>query len=199
MIAHIQGRLHFKSPEYVIVDVRGIGYKIRVPLTTFYDLPEAGDTVALHIHTHVREDAMELYGFQSREEKELFVRLISVAGIGPRLAIAILSGINPTELVSTVGQRDIARLTSIPGVGRKTAERIVIELIDKLPALAPGQDVAEVPQKDEETVVEDALSALLNLGYKKAVAERAIDRARKQLKETATLETLLKESLRSLA
>ena len=200
MIAHIQGGLHFKSPEYLIIDVDGIGYEVQVSLTTFYDLPDVGSTVALHIHTHVREDALQLYGFKSREEKLLFVRLMSVAGIGPRLAVNILSGITPVELVETLLQGDLARLISIPGVGRKTAERIMVELRDKIPTLVMSQDVALLPQQTAtEAMIEDALSALVNLGYKKGVAKRAIDEAKQRLQGEANLEVLLKESLRSLA
>lgn len=200
MIAHIQGDLQFKSPEYLVIDVGGMGYQIQVPLTTFYYLPEVGNTVALHIHTHVREDALQLYGFQSRDEKALFLRLIGVAGIGPRLAVNILSGITPTELVETVSRRDSARLVAIPGVGRKTAERIIVDLKDKLPALEEGQPAAAlVKDSATEAIVEDALSALLNLGYKKGMAQQAVEKACRQLQGQLTLEMLLKESLRSLA
>jgi Holliday junction DNA helicase RuvA len=200
MIAHIQGRLHFKSPEYLIIDVEGLGYQIYVPLTTFYDLPDVGSTVALHIHTHVREDALQLYGFQSSDEKLLFVRLISVAGIGPRLAVNILSGITPAELADTIHRGDLARLISIPGVGRKTAERIMVEMRDKLPALALGQEVVSpIKRAATDAIAEDVLSALLNLGYKKAVAQRALENAQQRLQGEVTLENLLKESLRSLA
>ena len=200
MIAHIQGLLHFKSPEYLVIDVDGIGYQVHVPLSTFYDLPQVGNTVSLHIHTHVREDALQLYGFQSPEEKALFVRLMSISGIGPRLAVNILSGISPAELVESLGHNNLARLISIPGVGRKTAERIMLELRDKLTALAPSHD-ATAPAKTaaDEAMNEDALSALLNLGYKKGVAQQAIENARKRLEGEVTLETLLKESLRALA
>ena len=200
MIAHIQGLLHFKSPEYLVIDVDGIGYQVHVPLSTFYDLPQVGNTVSLHIHTHVREDALQLYGFQSPEEKALFVRLMSISGIGPRLAVNILSGISPAELVESLGHNNLARLISIPGVGRKTAERIMLELRDKLTALAPSHD-ATAPAKiaADEAMNEDALSALLNLGYKKGVAQQAIENARKRLEGEVTLETLLKESLRALA
>jgi Holliday junction DNA helicase RuvA len=160
MIAHIQGRLHFKSPEHLIIDVDGLGYQIYVPLTTFYDLPDVGSTVALHIHTHVREDALQLYGFQSPEDKVLFVRLISVAGIGPRLAVNILSGITWAELADTILRGDLARLISIPGVGRKTAERIMVEMRDKLPALALGQEVAgPIKRAASDAIAEDVLSS----------------------------------------
>lgn len=199
MIAHIQGRLQFKSPEYLVIDVSGMGYQIQVPLTTFYDLPDEGNTVALHIHTHVREDALQLYGFQSRDEKLIFVHLMSVAGIGPRLAVNILSGINSAELVETVGQGDIHRLISIPGVGRKTAERILVELRDKFPALPLDREAAApVKPAADDAIVDDALSALLNLGYNKTVAQRAVGKARQRLQGKLTLELLLKESLRSL-
>ena len=200
MIAHIQGGLNFKSPEYLIIDVDGIGYEVQVPLTTFYDLPDVGSTVSLHIHTHVREDALQLYGFQSREEKQLFVRLMSVAGIGPRLAVNILSGITPVELAETLLQGDLARLISIPGVGRKTAERIMVELRDKVPTLVLSPDVA-IPAKRtaDEAMIEDALSALVNLGYKKRVAQKAVDGAIQRLEGEINLESLLKESLRALA
>jgi Holliday junction DNA helicase RuvA len=200
MIAHIQGFLHFKSPEYLVIDVDGIGYQVQVPLSTFYDLPQVGSRVSLHIHTHVREDALKLYGFQSPEEKALFVRLISISGIGPRLAVNILSGISPAELVESLGQNNLARLISIPGVGRKTAERIMVELRDKVSSLALGPPVkATVKTAANEAMIEDALSALLNLGYKKGVAQGAIENARKRLEGEITLESLLKESLRALA
>jgi Holliday junction DNA helicase RuvA len=200
MIAHIQGFLHFKSPEYLVIDVDGIGYQVHVPLSTFYDLPQVGSTVSLHIHTHVREDALQLYGFRSPEEKVIFVRLISISGIGPRLAVNILSGISPAELVESLSQNNLARLISIPGVGRKTAERIMVELRDKVSSLVPSHDVT-VPVKTaaDEAVIEDALSALLNLGYKKGVAQRAVENARQRLEGEITLESLLKESLRALA
>ena len=200
MIAHIQGRLHFKSPENLIIDVDGIGYQVHVPLTTFYELPDIGNTVALHIHTHVREDALQLYGFQAQEEKALFIRLMGVAGIGPRLAVNILSGISPAELAECLGQGNLARLISIPGVGRKTAERIMVEMRDKLPALAADRDIAlSVKYAADEAVMNDAVSALVNLGYKKGVAQRAIDGARQRLEGEINLESLLKESLRALA
>ncbi len=200
MIAHIQGRLHFKSPENLIIDVDGVGYQVHVPLTTFYELPDVGNTVALHIHTHVREDALQLYGFQAQEEKALFVRLMGVAGIGPRLAVNILSGISPAELAECLGQGDLARLISIPGVGRKTAERIMVEMRDKLPALAADRDIAlSVKNAADEAVMNDAISALVNLGYKKGVARKAIDEAIERLEGELNLESLLKESLRALA
>ena len=200
MIAHIQGLLYSKSPEFLVIDVEGIGYQVQVPLSTFYDLPDVGKSVALHIHTHVREDALQLYGFQSPEEKALFVRLMSIAGIGPRLAVNILSGITPAELAESLSQGNLARLISIPGVGRKTAERIMVEMRDKLPTLAVDHGTT-VPAKTAaiEAMMEDALSALLNLGYKKGVAQKAINGAIERLEGEINLESLLKESLRALA
>lgn len=200
MIAHIQGSLHYKSPEYLVIDVGGIGYEIIVPLTTFYELPEVGTRVALHVHTHVREQALQLYGFQTRQEKKLFVSLMKVAGIGPRLAANILSGISPGELVATVREGNVDRLASIPGLGRRTAERLVVELRDKLTPVEMDQIGGEpVEPEATEVIMEDALSALVNLGYRKSVAERALKQARSRLPENLTLENLLKESLRSLA
>ena len=200
MIAHLRGSLQSKSPRYLILDVNGVGYEVTVPLTTFYELPDLGNTVSFHIHTHVRENALQLYGFRSPQEKELFVRLMGVNGIGPRLAINILSGISAGELVATVRQEDVARLIVIPGVGRKTAERIIVELRDKLATLdIPGESDLPARQQTSTAVVDDALSALLNLGYKRAVAQRAIDQACKLLQRNITLESLLQECLRSLA
>jgi Holliday junction DNA helicase RuvA len=200
MIAHLRGSLQSKSPRYLILDVNGVGYEVTVPLTTFYELPDLGSTVSFHIHTHVRENALQLYGFRTPQEKELFVRLMGVNGIGPRLAINILSGISAGELVATVRQEDVARLIVIPGVGRKTAERIIVELRDKLAGLEiAGESDLRAPQQTSTAVVDDALSALLNLGYKRAVAQRAIDQACKLLQRNITLESLLQKCLRSLA
>lgn len=200
MIAHLRGSLQSKSPRYLILDVNGVGYEVTVPLTTFYELPDLGHTVSFHIHTHVRENTLQLYGFRSPQEKELFVRLMGVNGIGPRLAINILSGISAGELVATVRQEDVARLTVIPGVGRKTAERIIVELRDKLAGLdIPGESDLPARQQKGTAVLDDALSALLNLGYRRAVAQRAIDQACKILQRNITVESLLQECLRSLA
>ena len=200
MIAHLRGSLQSKSPRYLILDVNGVGYEVTVPLTTFYELPDLGSTVSFHIHTHVRENALQLFGFRTPQEKEVFVRLMGVNGIGPRLAINILSGISAGELVATVRQEDVARLIVIPGVGRKTAERIIVELRDKLATLdIPGESDLPARQQTSTAVVDDALSALLNLGYKRAVAQRAIDQACKLLQRNITLESLLQECLRSLA
>ncbi len=200
MIAHLRGSLQLKSPKHLIIDVNGVGYEVTVPLTTFYELPALGSTISLNVYTHVRENALQLYGFRASHEKDLFIRLMGVNGIGPRLAVNILSGISAQDLVASVRRGDVARLTIIPGVGRKIAERIVIELKDKLTALDITGEM-DVPASTEISLalLDDALSALLNLGYKRAVAQRAIDQASKILPGVITLEGLLQEALRALA
>ena len=155
MIAHLRGRLLEKQPNRMVVDVGGVGYDVSVPLSTFYGLGEPGGEIALRIHTHVREDALALYGFATRLEQELFERLIGVSGIGPKVALAVLSGIEPADLIRAIGRGDLARLTAIPGVGKKTAERIVLELKDRLPRVhaaaagAAGPD--EQPRRSATT------------------------------------------------
>jgi holliday junction DNA helicase RuvA len=171
MIAHLRGKLLAKHPNQVIVETAGVGYDVTISVPTFSDLPEAGAEVALHIHTHVREDAIALYGFLRSSEKALFEKLITVSGIGPKLAITILSGMAADEMVGAIRGNDVARLTRIPGVGKKTAERLVLELRDKLP-----QTVASVVSTTPALtpVEEDVLSALVNLGYQRAAAEKAL-------------------------
>jgi Holliday junction DNA helicase RuvA len=199
MIAHLRGSLQLKSPKCLVIDVSGVGYEVTVPLTTFYELPALGSAVSLHVHTHVRENALQLYGFRTSHEKDLFIRLMSVNGIGPRLAVNILSGISAQDLVASVRRGDVARLTIIPGVGRKMADRIVVELKDKLTALDVTEE-SDVPASPEISLalLDDALSALLNLGYKRGVAQRAVEQASKLLQGDVTLEGLLQESLRAL-
>jgi holliday junction DNA helicase RuvA len=171
MIAHLRGKLIARHPNQAIVETGGVGYDVVISVPTFSDLPPLGGEVALFIHTHVREDQLALYGFLRAEEKQLFEKLITVSGIGPKLAITILSGMAASELGNAIRGNDIARLTKIPGIGRKTAERLVLELRDKLPAL--GQEVAVVAPAFS-AVQEDVLSALVNLGYQRAAAEKAI-------------------------
>jgi Holliday junction DNA helicase RuvA len=196
MIAQICGRLVHKSPEEIIVDCNGVGYGVRVPLSTFYELPDIGAEVVLRVHTHVREDALHLYGFLTRKEKELFGLLIGVSGVGPRLAINVLSGIATHDLERALQEGDLLSLTRIPGVGRKTAERMLLELKDKVSA--PGAGVATgIPIRDRK--IKDALSALVNLGYQKGIAEEAVRDCMRQRGEELSLEELLKESLRLLA
>ncbi len=195
MIAHLRGRLLEKHPNRVIVDVQGVGYEAHVPLSTFYGLPEPGGEVSLRVHTHVREDAISLFGFASLLELQIFERLIAVSGIGPKVALAVLSGIEPAELVAAVQRGDVVRLTAIPGVGKKTAERIGLELKDRLPLAVDAQPATVSDAGDSLRV--DLLSALLNLGYHRAFAEKAVDRALK-LPGDVTFERALKQALGEL-
>ena len=199
MIGFLRGRVLEKQPNRVLVDVNGVGYEVIVPLSTFYDVGDEGAEVSLRVHTHVREDALQLYGFLSLLERQVFERLISVSGIGPKLAIAVLSGLETRDLVVAVQRGDVARLTGIPGVGKKTAERIVLELKDKLPQVA-GPAAADVkPQAaDADRLRGDLLSALQNLGYHRTDAERAIDVVLEQSADR-TLESALKDALRRLS
>lgn len=200
MIAHLSGPLLGKTTQSIIVDACGVGYEVFVPLSTYYALPEIGERVSLHMYTHVREDAFLLFGFRTRLEKEIFLMLISVAGIGPRLAVNILSGIGPEELLKAIARGDAVRLRSIPGVGKKIAERIALELKDramKSSGEAPGLGPAP-PVAGDARVLEDALSALVNLGYAARPAKDAVERARSTLSDV-TLEALIREALRLLA
>jgi len=172
MIAHLRGRLISKHPNQAIVETSGVGYDVAISIPTFSQLPSTGSEVALHIHTYVREDAIALFGFLRLEEKQLFEKLITVSGIGPKLAITILSGMPTAEMVGAIRANDHARLTRIPGVGKKTAERMCVELRDKLDAFGEAKPVAAV-----SAVEEDVISALTNLGYQRAMAEKAVERA----------------------
>jgi len=176
MIAHLRGRLIAKHPNQAIVETGGVGYDINISVPTFSDLPGVGGEVALHIHTHVREDSIALYGFLRPAEKQLFEKLIGVSGIGPKLAITILSGMAADEMVAAIRGNDIARLTRIPGIGKKTAERLVLELRDRLPVAIAGETAAAPAMS---AVEEDVLSALMNLGYQRAAAEKALSTAAK--------------------
>lgn len=198
MIARLRGRILDKQPNRVVVDVGGVGYDVFVPLSTFYGLGEGGSDVALRIHTHVREDALLLYGFGTALEQDLFERLIGVSGIGPKVALAVLSGIEPPELVRAIERGDLARLTAIPGVGKKTAERIVLELKDRLPRAQPAATGAETPT-EAPPLRDDLVSALVNLGYHRPLAERAVDAAVKLVGGEAGFERTLKQALRELA
>jgi Holliday junction DNA helicase RuvA len=197
VIALLTGRIAEKVPSRVIVDINGVGYDVLVPLSTYYVLGDAGAPVSLRVHTHVREDIIALYGFATLLEQDLFERLIAISGVGPRLALAVLSGIEPAELIRAIRTQDVARLTKIPGIGKKTAERIGLELKDRLPPVleAPGQTVAGAAPGDQRR--SDLISALLNLGYQPAVAERAIDRTIKAAPDTP-FEQALRQALRSM-
>jgi Holliday junction DNA helicase RuvA len=196
VIAHLRGRISEKHPNRLIVDVNGVGYDVFVPLSTFYGLGDPGAEIALRIHTHVREDALSLYGFATLLEQELFERLIGVSGIGPKVALAVLSGIEPQELIRAIGRGDLARLTAIPGVGRKTAERIVLELKDRLPAAQPA--VSADAAAPAPAVADDVVSALVNLGYHRPLAEKAAASAVNAVPD-AGFERTLKQALRELA
>lgn len=206
MIAHLTGTLLAKQATNVIIDVGGVGYEVTIPLSTFYDMEEAGSQIALRIYTHVREDTLQLYGFRTARERELFLRLISVSGIGPKLGITMLSGMSADEIISAIRTNNLARLTSIPGVGKKTAERLVIELRDKITTLsspALEEDLSKPgatgsTQASEDAIREDTLSALLNFGYQKAAAEKAVTSAMAEGGDV-TVELLLRRSLRLLS
>lgn len=195
MIALLRGTLIEKVPNRVIVEVGGVGYDVQVPLSTFYGLGDPGASILLRIHTHVREDALALYGFATALEQDLFERLIAISGVGPKLALAVLSGIEPAELIKAVRLQDVARLTAIPGIGRKTAERIGLELKDRLPAALQAIGQAQIEAPDDRRT--DLLSALLNLGYQRPAAEKAIDKAL-QANPDAPFEHALKDTLRAL-
>jgi holliday junction DNA helicase RuvA len=200
MIALLKGRLVEKHPNRLIVDVGGVGYDVQMPLSTFYDLAEPGTEITLRIHTHVREDVIALYGFGTALELALFDRLLNVNGVGPKLALAILSGIEPRNLVTAIRTADIARLSSIPGIGRKTAERLSLELKDKLPAEAvlPSEQVA-APGSPDDALRTDALSALVALQYQRAAAEKGVERAMKRLDAPRTVERLIKLALAEMS
>jgi holliday junction DNA helicase RuvA len=196
VIARLKGTLVEKSPSRLIVDVGGVGYDVLVPLSTFYGLGDPGSSVALRVHTHVREDVIALYGFASPLEQDLFERLIAISGIGPKLALAVLSGIDPGELVRAIRSQDVARLTRIPGVGKKTAERIGLELKDRLPQTTSPAGQPEAGGAGHE-LRDDLLSALANLGYQRATAEKAVDAVLKKTPD-ASFEQALRDVLRGM-
>lgn len=198
MIAQLRGRLVEKEATRLVVDVHGVGYDVQVPLSTFYQLPDPGSEVQLRIHTHVREDVIALFGFLSALEQQLFERLIGISGIGPKLALSVLSGIEPLDLVRAVQTNDVGRLTLIPGVGKKTAERIGLEMKDRLPAqLAAAVDAASAGAPGG-AMRADLVSALLNLGYHRPLAEKSVDAALAAIPEP-TFERALKQALQELA
>ena len=196
MIAQVRGRLVRKEPQEAVVDVGGVGYRVAIPLSTFYRIGEAGDEVTLLTHTHVREDTLALFGFLTPGERALFERLIAISGVGPKLALSILSGIEAPDLVSALRTSDVTRLTRIPGVGKKTAERLVLELKDKVQDLAALGEPA--PTGPAAATKEDLVSALVHLGYSRPEAERGVDRALKENGE-GRFEDLLRRTLRALS
>jgi holliday junction DNA helicase RuvA len=206
MIAHLSGTLLSKQPNSVIVEVGGVGYEVNIPVSTFYDLEEPGSNVQLRIYTHVREDALQLFGFKTARERELFLRVISVSGIGPQLGIKLLSGMSADEMIASIRTNNLAKLTLIPGVGRKTAERLVMELRDKVASLSSPELEEELgartttgaPVESEDSMRSDVLSALLNLGYQRNAAEKAVTSAIDEGGDIS-VELILRRSLRKLA
>ena len=206
MIAHLSGTLLLKQPTSAIVDVGGVGYEVVIPLSTFYELGESGSPVQLRIYTHVREDALQLFGFKTARERELFLQLISVNGVGPGLAIKLLSGMNADEMIASIRTNNLVRLVAIPGVGRKTAERLVVDLRDKIAALSSpaleeefaAQAAASGAASSPDAMRDDAISALVNLGYQKAAAEKAVKTAADEGGDLS-VELILRRSLRRLA
>lgn len=202
MIAFLTGKLLEKGANSVIVDVGGVGYEVNIPLSTFYEIGEVGDSVELRIYTNVREDAIQLFGFKTLREKELYLKLISVQGVGAKSGITMLSGMSADEIVAAIRTDNVAKLTAIPGVGRKTAERLVVELRDKVADLASGvsagASMAAVAGVGTDGVFDDALSALVNLGYQKNAAEKALQQVRQDGVE-ANVQKLLRAALQRLA
>jgi holliday junction DNA helicase RuvA len=200
MIAHLRGKLLAKHPNQVVVETGGVGYEVNISVPTFSELPANGSEVALHIHTHVREDVIALYGFLRPAEKQLFEKLMTVSGIGAKLAITILSGMAADEMAAAIRGNEVARLTRIPGIGKKTAERMVLELRDKL-AAATGTSAPTLPAMSP--MEEDVLSALVNLGYQRAVVEKALANAVKRgmgrSEDSASFDALFREALATLS
>ncbi len=197
MIALLTGKLAYKSPEYIILDVHGVGYRVQIPFSTYYDLPDAGCETSLNIYTHVKEDAINLYGFRTPAEKSFFQLLLSVSGIGPKLAKDILSNIQVEELSLAIQRGDLARLSAVPGIGRKTAERLVLELKDKVVKLGCGVAAdKESRPAASSPLTDDVASALVNLGYKEAVVKKVL--AELEIPPDASMETVLKQALKLL-
>jgi len=201
MIALICGKIAYKEIASVVIDANGVGYRVFIPLTTFYELPETGESVTLHVHTSVKEDAINLFGFYTTRERDLFQLMISVSGIGPKIAMNIISGITPNELLQAISGGNVGKLVGIPGVGRKMAERLILELKEKVIKKMTLEQlpVAEDQNKTDEMLKEDVLSALVNLGYKNNAAKDALDKVMQISEEELTLDSLLKKTLKLLA
>ena len=201
MIASITGKLVSKTPHLAVIDVQGIGYEISVPLGTFYGLPEPSQMITLQTHLHVREDVLQLYGFRGVEEKAVFLLLIGVSGVGPKLALSILSGMPLADFVKAVRAGDAVKLASIPGVGKKTAERLALELKDRIQAALPTGSLLrpDVPSLPGDPLADDAVSALIHLGYKKPLAKEAVEKVLSGSAHTLPIESLIKETLKALS
>lgn len=200
MIAFLTGRLAFKAPTHLTLDVQGVGYEVHIPLSTYYALPNLDEVTALNIHTHLREDAIQLFGFLSHSEKELFLLLTTVSGIGPKLALSALSSLPVTELVRAVQAEDIDKLSTVPGIGKKSASRIALELKDKVGKIQPATvQVSASEEPGLEGPFDDALSALVNLGYRPQDAKEALRRVTKRAAGPVVLKSLIREGLKELA
>jgi Holliday junction DNA helicase RuvA len=200
MIAFLTGRLAFKAPTHLTLDVQGVGYEVHIPLSTYYALPNLDDVTALNIHTHLREDAIQLFGFLSQSEKDSFLLLTSVSGIGPKLALSVLSSLSVTDLVHAIQAEDVEKLATVPGIGKKSAGRIALELKDKVGKIHgphPRATAADAPEPDGP--YEDALSALVNLGYRAQDAKEALKRVTKASTESLALKELIRRGLKELA
>lgn len=201
MIALLSGKIAYKGISHIVVDTQGVGYRVFIPLTTFYELPEAGEAVTLHIYTSVKEDAINLFGFYTLQERDLFQLMISVSGIGPKVAMNILSGISSSELLEAISGGNLAKLVAIPGIGKKMAERLILELKEKaVKKMAADQiPVTDARQKQNDLMREDVLSALVNLGYKTAAARDALDKIARDAEGEPAMDQLLKKALKILA
>ncbi|OGP90707.1 MAG: Holliday junction DNA helicase RuvA [Deltaproteobacteria bacterium RBG_19FT_COMBO_43_11] len=201
MIALISGKIVFKGISHIVVDAQGVGYRIFIPLTTFYELPEAGQLITLHVHTHVKQDAINLFGFYTVQERDLFQLMLSVSGIGPKMSMNILSGISGQELLRAISSGDVRKLISIPGLGKKMAERLILELKEKVlkKMMAGVMPAADNQERINELIREDVLSALVNLGYKSNVAQDVLDKVLQVSAKEIPMEQLLKKTLKILS
>jgi Holliday junction DNA helicase RuvA len=192
--------LAFKAPTYLVLDVHGVGYEVFIPLSTYYGLPNLSESISLSVHTHVREDAIQLFGFLTSQEKDAFVLLTSVSGVGPKLALSVLSALPVSDLVSAIQSGDVEKLTTVPGIGNKSASRLVLELKDKVEKLHPGlASASESPRQGEDATFDDALSALVNLGYRPQDAKVALKQVKKSNAKSIVLKDMIRESLKELA
>lgn len=198
MIAYLSGKLLVKSTNLAIIDVNGVGYEVQIPLSTYYDLGDLGTSISLQIYTQVREDAIQLFGFRTGLEKEVFLKLLSVSGVGPKLALTLLSGMNAEELIQSILAGNLVQLTAVPGVGRKTAERLVLELKDKLKSLATTEVIqGQESATSDISLKSDVVSALINLGWQQAMAEKAVNATLKE-ESRRDFQLILKQSLKKL-
>jgi Holliday junction DNA helicase RuvA len=200
MIALLTGRLAFKAPTHLVLDVQGVGYEVFIHLSSYYGLPNLSENTSLSVHTHVREDAIQLFGFLTSQEKDAFVLLTSVSGVGPKLALSVLSALPVSDLVSAIQSENVEKLTTVPGIGNKSASRLVLELKDKVGKLHPGLLPAnDSTRQGQDVTFDDALSALVNLGYRPQDAKEALKQVKKFNPESIVLKDMIRESLKELA